>query len=43
MADSAIQTTNSAIDDAAICGLKVIFSLPLLTFFSPLSLQQIKL
>jgi len=27
MADSAAQTTNSAIDDAAICGLKVIFGL----------------
>ena len=34
MADSAAQTTNSAIDDAAICGLKVIFSRILLVFFS---------
>jgi len=34
MADSAAQTTSSAIDDAAICGLKVIFGLILLVFFS---------
>jgi len=38
MADSAAQTTNSAIDDAAICGLKVIFGLILLVFFSLASL-----
>ena len=38
MADSVAQTTNSAIDDAAICGLKVTSSLILLTFFSLLSL-----
>ena len=38
MADSAAQTTNSAIDDAAICGLKVTFSPILLTFFSLLNL-----
>ena len=43
MADSAAQTTNSAIDDVAICGLKVIFSPTLLTFFSLLSLWNIKL
>ena len=34
MADSAAQTTSSTIDDAAICGLKVIFGLILLVFFS---------
>ena len=39
MVHTAAQITNSAIDDTAICGLKVIFSLLLLTFFSPLSLQ----
>jgi hypothetical protein len=38
MADFAAQTTNSEIDDAAICGLKVTFSLILLVFFSLLSL-----
>ena len=34
MADSAAQTTSSAIDDATIYGLKVIFGLILLVFFS---------
>ena len=34
MADSTAQTTNSAIDDVAIYGLKVTFSPILLTFFS---------
>ena len=38
MADSAAQTTNSAIDDAAICGLKVTSSPIPLTFFSLLNL-----
>jgi hypothetical protein len=38
MVGSAAQTTNPATDDAAICGLKVTFSLILLEFFSLLSL-----
>ena len=43
MANSVAQTTNSAIDDAAICGLKVTSSPILLTFFSLSSLWKIKL
>ena len=43
MADFAAQTTSSAIDDAAICGLKVTFSPIPLTFFSLPSLWNIKL
>ena len=42
MADSATQTTNPTIDDAAICGLKVIFSLTLLILLSLLSLWNFK-
>jgi len=38
MVDSATQTTNPTVDDVAICGLKVIFSLILLAFLSLLSL-----
>ena len=43
MTDSAAQTTSSAIDDAAICGLKVIFGLILQFFFSLPSLWNTKL
>ena len=42
MADSAAQTTNPTVDDAAICGLKVIFSLILLVFLSLLSFWNFK-
>ena len=43
MTDSAAHTTSSAIEDAAICGLKVIFSLILSVFFSLASFWNFKL